>query len=192
MAYLQEATVRARAKRVSQRLQKSVETILGEAVAALETFDVFLSHSSAEPEEILLGIKDQLEEWGLSVYVDKYSDPQLSPDRVDKKTAEVLRMRLRQSNSLLYVYSRHSQKSRWMPWELGFFDGFKGAVGVIPVLNGEGCGFEGEEYLSLYPYVDEATMNGTDKKYLWINESKTKYARLDKWVKGRETILERS
>lgn len=192
MAYLQEAAVRARAKSVSQRLRKSVETILGEVGApALETFDVFLSHSSAEPEEILLGIKDQLEEAGLSVYVDKYSDPQLSPNRVDRETAELLRMRMRQSNSLLYVYSQHSQKSRWMPWELGFFDGLKGAVGVIPVLNGSDNKFKGEEYLNLYPYVDEEKMKGTDVNYLWINETRTSYARLDEWVKGREAIRER-
>jgi hypothetical protein len=92
MALLTESEVRARASRVTQRLQKSAGRVLKEDVAAAEdTFDIFLSHSSAEPEEILLGIKGLLEDTGLKVYVDKYSDPQLSPDNVTRQTAEILR-----------------------------------------------------------------------------------------------------
>jgi hypothetical protein len=127
MAYLTEDEVRKRAAPITRSLQKSAERVLSEAIASVnETFDVFLSHSSAEPDEILLGVKAILQDYGLSVYVDKYSDPQLSPDRVTPETAEVLRKRMRNSNTLLYVYSQHSRKSRWMPWELGFFDGLKG------------------------------------------------------------------
>src|SRR6266436_3180259 len=115
MALLTESEVRARASRVTQRVQKSAGRVLMEGRAALEdAFDIFLSHSSAEPEEILLGIRDLLEESGLKVYVDKYSDPQLSPDNVTRQTAEILRARMRQSQTLLYVYSQHSKKSRWM------------------------------------------------------------------------------
>lgn len=106
MAFLTESEVRARASRVTQRLQKSAGRVLAEDSAAVEdAFDIFLSHSSAEPEEILLGIKALLEDFGLKVYVDKYSDPQLSSDNVTRQTAEILRARMRQSQSLLYVHS---------------------------------------------------------------------------------------
>ncbi|TGS08549.1 outer membrane beta-barrel protein, partial [Mesorhizobium sp. M1C.F.Ca.ET.187.01.1.1] len=37
-------------------------------------------------------------------------------------TAELLRTRMRQSKTLIYVHSNNSPGSRWMPWELGFFD----------------------------------------------------------------------
>ena len=151
--------------------------------AASDTFDVFLSHSSAEPEEILLGIKALLEDIGLRVYVDKYSDPQISPDNVTTETAQILRSRMRQSHSLLYAYSKHSTKSRWMPWELGYFDGHKGRVGIIPVTRAQEEVFKGEEYLSLYPYVDRVgTQGGGDK--LWINRTSTEYAGLYEWTKG--------
>lgn len=189
MAYLTEAEVRARAMRVTHHLQKSAHAVLESAQAAPdETFDVFLSHSSAEPEEILLGVKAILEDRGLTVYVDKYSDPQLSPDNVTAETAEILRGRMRKSNSLLYVYSQHSRKSRWMPWELGFFDGLKGAVGILPVTLNQEETFKGEEYLNLYPHVDVATaVNGTEKR-LWINKSQKVYATLGGWAKGTEQI----
>src|SRR5208337_1355102 len=98
MAYLTESEVRERASRITQRVQKTAGRVLTEDHASdYATFDIFLSHSSSEPEELLLGIKLLLQDAGLTVYVDKYSDPQLSPNNVTKETAEILRTRMRQS-----------------------------------------------------------------------------------------------
>lgn len=192
MAYITESQVRARAALVTQPLQKSAGWVLKSCTASVdETFDVFLSHSSAEPEEILLGVKAMLEDVGLSVYVDKYSDPHLSPDKVTIETAEVLRGRMRQSNTLLYIYSQHSQKSRWMPWELGFFDGIKGDVGVLPVTLNQEETFKGEEYLNLYPYVDAVPAAGAITKSLWINKGQKTYAQLRGWARKTEAIRKR-
>ena len=131
MAYLTERTVRTRAATVTDSLRKSAGRVLSEARASAdELFDVSLSHSSAEPEEILLGVKSLLEDRGLSVYVDKYSDPQMSPDNISRDSARILRSRMRNSEFLLYVHSAYSKKSRWMSWELGFCDGLKGK-GII-------------------------------------------------------------
>jgi hypothetical protein len=192
MALLTEAQVTQKAT-IAKVLKKSTASeILTEAASADAKFDVFLSHSSAEPENILLGVKRYLEDEGLSVYVDKYNDPQLSPEEVTPDTAALLRTRMKASNALLYVHSRHSKKSRWMPWELGFFDGLKNRVGIIPIAQGEQAKFEGEEYLGLYPYVDSAKIEDTDKYALWINQTQQKYARLPGWLRGTEIIKRRA
>jgi hypothetical protein len=192
MAYLTESEVRTRASRVTQRLQKSAGRVLTEdRASAYDAFDVSLSHSSTEPEEILLGIKALLEDTDLKGYVDKYSDPQLSPDNVTPETAEILRGRMSQSHSLLYVCSRLSTKSRWMPWELGFLDGRKGRVGILPVTQNQENAFEGEEYLNLYPYVDRVRDNKGNDSF-WINRAYDEYARLSGWAKGTEEIRKRN
>lgn len=192
MAYLTESEVIARAAKVPRQIYKSEASISTEASSlADEFFDVFLSHSSAEPEVILRGVKAMLEDYGLSVYVDKYNDPQLSPGHVTPETAEILRNRMRHSNSLLYVYSKHSQRSRWMPWELGFFDGLKGSIGIIPITQNQEEFYRGEEYLNLYPYVDIARIHGSTTQKLWINKSSKEYAELSKWANGSETIRAR-
>ncbi len=189
MAFLTETEVRRRAAQVMQRRQKSAGSILFEDTASThQRFDVFLSHSSAEPEHILLGIKAMLEDRQLSVYVDKYSDPQLSPEDVTPDTANLLRDRMRSSNVLIYVYSQHSKASRWMPWELGFFDGLKGAVGILPITLDREDEFEREEYLGLYPYVDVALGADSGRQHLWIRETAGIYARLDLWATGKATI----
>jgi hypothetical protein len=120
-----------------------------------EKFDVFLSHSFLDAE-IILGVKTLLEAEGLRVYVDWIDDGQLDRSRVTSATAELLRRRMRNSRSLVYATSATSSQSKWMPWELGFFDGYRsGHVAILPLVPTSASGFKGQEYLGLYPYVED-------------------------------------
>jgi hypothetical protein len=120
-------------------------------VSPSSEFDVFLSHSSLDAESIA-GLALYFEEEGLSVYVDSVIDPQLSRERVTVETAALLKERMDHSQFLLYATSDSSPQSKWMPWELGYFDGSKpGKVGIIPLVRSPAAGFAGQEYRSLYP-----------------------------------------
>ena len=187
MTLLTESEVLSRASRMKSAALES----LAKAAPVDTTFDVFLSHSSNEPEEIVFGIKGYLEDAGLSVYLDCEADPQLSPERVTRDTAKILRSRLRASQSLLYVYSRHSKLSRWMPWELGFMDGASRSVGIAPVMQTASDTFDREEYLNLYPYLDRAAIKGQDTQSLWINNSSAEYANYVDWIRGNAKITKR-
>lgn len=57
MPLLTEAEVLARAARTTTLRKSTALESLTETAATNATFDVFLSHSSNEPENILLGIK---------------------------------------------------------------------------------------------------------------------------------------
>jgi hypothetical protein len=76
-----------------------------------------------------------------------------------------------------------------MPWELGFFDGLNGKVGVIPVSSSHEDSFEGEEYVSLYPYIDLAKAKGSKSMNLWINTSATIYGLLDEWIEQGNSAI---
>jgi hypothetical protein len=53
---------------------------------------------------------------------------------------------------LLFATTKASSSSKWMPWELGYFDGLRrDRVGIIPVVRSVGDTFKGQEYLGLYP-----------------------------------------
>lgn len=163
MAYFTKSEARAAAAR-TRGLQKSAgktsSRILQEsasAAALTARFDIFLSHSIADAE-IVLGIKQLLEETGLKVYVDWVEDAQLDRRAVTKETAAALRERMKQSKSLIYLSSESSSSSKWMPWELGYFDGFKpDGVAIMPVLENSTDTFKGQEYLGLYPIVRKNT-----------------------------------
>ena len=63
---------------------------------------------------------------------------------------------MRHSQSLVYATSAASSQSKWMPWELGYFDGFRpGFVAILPLVQSTGDDFSGQEYLGLYPYIED-------------------------------------
>jgi hypothetical protein len=180
MPILTEGQVRRAAQNAPGRSYKSVSKILQETRDSQATaFDVFLSHSKLD-SELVLGVKAILEERGQTVYVDWLDDPELDRSQVTARTAERLRQRMRQCRSLIYVYSRHAVASRWMPWELGYFDAQNGNVAVLPVAKTDSEGvYRGEEFVGLYPYVDigQATV--------WIHRTALDYAKITDWrVRG--------
>ncbi|MFC8752688.1 TIR domain-containing protein [Pseudomonas oryzihabitans] len=155
MAFFTQAEARKAAQQAI-RGSRSARDALNDAqknYKETDRFDIFLSHSMVDAE-LVLGIKVLLEAEGQKVYVDWIDDQALERDRVTAKTADVLRKRMRQSESLLYVATENAPKSKWMPWELGYFDGFKnGGVAILPVLDKSDSSFEGQEYLGLYPVI---------------------------------------
>ena len=141
---------------------------------------MFLSHSTSDAE-IILGVKGVLEDYGKSVYVDWLEDPQLDRANVTSRTAEVIRRRMRQCKSLVYVHSVNSGTSKWMPWELGYFDGFRRTVAIFPV-TATGGNYRGQEYLGIYPYIDEAKTIGGSANKIWVNKNSELSSRWDSWI----------
>ncbi|MBQ0711259.1 MULTISPECIES: TIR domain-containing protein [unclassified Ochrobactrum] len=192
MATFTEDEIKDAARVSTSSIKKTAKAILEEAsVAPPGGYDVFLSYSSHESDELILGVKNTLIKHGLAVYVDKFDDPHMKPNDVSKDTAETLRSRLRQSKSLLYLHSENSGLSMWMPWELGFFDGYRSKVAIFPITKTSRSTYVGQEYLGVYPYVGQAN-NTNGVKRLWIWEEKNKYAVYPSWVKGEKDITLRS
>jgi len=191
MPILTESEVRARAqksisndraKRGAFTIRKS-EEILREAaiLASAQTgFDMFLSHSIKDAE-LVLGVKGVLEDLGYKPYVDWIDDPSLDRSNVTPQTADVLRQRMRTSASLFYLTTSNADQSKWMPWECGYYDGYRAKVAILPIRSYVTSEFKGVEYLGLYPYC----IKGQDtlgKERLWIHRSSKSYTNYDHWV----------
>jgi hypothetical protein len=183
--YFTKAEARAAARGVTGRqFNASASGVLRKAMESIhdvQSFDIFLSHAVADAE-LVLGVKQLLEQQGAEVYVDWANDPQLDRAKVNAETAALLRQRMRQSKSLLYLATEAASSSKWMPWELGFFDGYQpGGVAIFPVLERETDIFVGQEYLGLYPKVtkDKFTSGIEDvfvedsKRWTTLREFKT-------------------
>jgi hypothetical protein len=166
MAYVTEAEVRLAAARATQPTYKSAATLLRESRDTVRTtFDVFLSHSYVD-QELVLGAKQLLEEKGLTVYVDWINDPLLDRREVTRATAEKIRGRMRQCRTLLYLHSVNATRSKWCPWELGYFDAFSHPgrrVFIFPV-TGSDRSYTTQEYLNLYDTVDIASIGVTTRR----------------------------
>lgn len=146
-------------------------------------FDIFLSHSFLDKEEVK-GIYKELTDMGFSVYVDWIIDPDLDRSKVTKETAELIRKRMKMSKTLLLAVSENAALSKWMPWELGYVDGNTSRCALLPISqdNRHRTEFTRAEYLLLYPYVKQALINYSINTY--ITESGHTYVSLKDWVKG--------
>lgn len=167
-------------------LYESAKTILMKSSDAPFTsqYDIFLSHSFKDAD-LIAKLKLILEDYGYSVYVDWLEDPQMNRDFVTKNTALILKMRMKQCKCLLYAVTGNSSNSKWMPWELGEFDGQKPQkVAILPVqLDGYRTNaYSGQEYLGIYPYITRDKIEGKNKDALWIRTDEQTYVIFDVWL----------
>jgi hypothetical protein len=120
-----------------------------------KTYDIFLSHSYLDSGDILM-LSEFLQINGYSVYVDWLIDIDMKRTDVSSETAKTIRDRMKSCRCLLFAASDNSSTSRWMPWELGYFDGKNGKVAIIHVTEKRpfSGAVTGQEYLDLYEVID--------------------------------------
>lgn len=165
----------------------SAQAVLNEGriTDSSKMYDIFLSHSSKDMD-LIAGLKLILEDLGYSVYVD-WNDNQLNPNNVTPETAEVLRERMLQCKSLLYAFSENAANSKWMPWELGYFDALKNSrVAVLPITQTAKYSYKGSEFVGVYYFIQiDPTTDG--KSALWVHDG-GKYINYKYWLEGKNPI----
>lgn len=175
------------AKQQFKRVGKMTDRILKEEAASAtdyEKFDIFLSHASKDAE-LVLGTKAILEGLGHKVYVDWIDDAQLDRSNVSTETAELLRKRMRQSNSLIWMATDAASESKWMPWELGYFDGFKPKhVAILPLTDSATDSFRGQEYLALYPVITQDQYKGSTTTDVFVESKGNEWSTLKNFARG--------
>ena len=195
MAYITEQEIRARferARREANTRYFSATEVLNESQQisdSIKEYDIFLSHSS-DDDDLIAGLKLILQtDFGFNVYVD-WNDPQLNPNRVSPETASILRERMSRCKSLVYAFSENAKDSKWMPWELGYFDGMKKSmVAVLPIEMVNSRNIKGSEYVGLYNVIDFApTEEGA--KGIWVNDG-SKYVSFERWLSGKKPFVHR-
>ncbi len=94
-------------------------------------FDVFISHSVSN-SQIVDHFVHLLNDVGLVAFVDWKSDKEdLSRSKTNQYSADVLRLRMRQSKCLILIRTKESDSSAWVSWELGYFSALERPVAVM-------------------------------------------------------------
>jgi len=119
-------------------------------------FDYFISHSIRD-KEYVEGLYKILTQQGKRVYVDWIVDKALDREQVNENTALILRQRMDHSNVLLYAISENASQSKWMPWELGYFDAKKNkqSVKILPITDYAWDSFTDQEFTKIYDKIDK-------------------------------------
>jgi hypothetical protein len=131
-----------------------------------DIFHIFLSHSSKDTPAIR-ALVERWKSWDFRVFAD-IEDEQLkeaaAENRVDATVSEHLRKTIRNCLIFVFVASKKSMKSGWMPWELGLAHGAVGRVHVYQLDDVDLSKVRGREYLALYE--DYRFDETTDERYL--------------------------
>lgn len=133
-------------------------------------FDIFLSHSFLD-KDIIEGVFIELTKLGYKTYVDWIIDPKLDRNNVTRETAKIVRQRMSQSACLFHATSQNSSSSKWMPWETGWKDGNNKKVAILPITDTQQEKFNGQEFLSLYPYISQEIVRGNSQMLIVSPES---------------------
>ncbi len=107
--------------------------------------------------------------------------------KVTKRTADLLRQRMKRCKALLYASSPSAPSSLWMPWETGYFDGHLGRVAILPVFESDphDTQFRGQEYLASIPTSSRKEPLRRKQVTLWVHEDENTYVSAAKWLEGK-------
>ncbi|MFC0684018.1 toll/interleukin-1 receptor domain-containing protein [Novosphingobium clariflavum] len=145
----------------------------------------FLSHSSKD-RELVAGATLILENHGAQVYIDEI-DPEMPPT-TSRKTADILKSRIRDTKRFVLLASSNSKDSRWVPWELGYADGHKGTgrIAVFPAVDvWYDTDWTSQEYLGLYDRIIWGDIVGReDAMWIVLNEEANTAISLRQWLQG--------
>jgi hypothetical protein len=161
--------------------------ILLEHYLKSESFDIFLSHSFLDKEEVE-GIYIELTSIGFTVYVDWMVDPELDRSNVTKQSAALVRQRMKSSRALVLAISTNASTSKWMPWELGFMDGYVSKCAIIPVSKDDNPpkDYKGFEYLTLYPFIKKVGQGDSRPETLFVINDAYEYVTFGDWLSSNK------
>ncbi|GAA0863749.1 hypothetical protein GCM10009115_15480 [Sphingopyxis soli] len=135
----------------STRFRVHVTKAMVEEARTRNAKTVFLCHSHKD-EQYVKGFVQLLNDAGWDAYVD-WMDHDMPP-RPNRKTAENIQRRIKQSTYFMFLATPNAMKSRWCPWEIGYADGVKQSDRIFVAATRDGGGIHGNEYLDLYRRVN--------------------------------------
>ncbi|OUS06315.1 hypothetical protein A9Q96_10100 [Rhodobacterales bacterium 52_120_T64] len=155
MAFLRDSDIRARAQNRAKREGVTIEEAMRRASQRRHSrYDIFLSQTIRDAE-VVLGVYDYLIDKGFIVFCDWIDAPDSDQNEVTPANAAFIRKTMNTCDTLLFLDTETADQSLWMCWELGWFDGRRGPVGILPILKSGESFYRGREFLGLYPYVEE-------------------------------------
>lgn len=102
-----------------------------------DPFDIFLSHSMKD-KRLVFGVYLILtEDFGKNVYIDWIVDPFLSDtrDKVALRNIRLLQIRMRQSRNLNLLKTSNYSVSKWVAWEIGYFNGKSNNLYILRIYD---------------------------------------------------------
>lgn len=119
---------------------------------------VFLSHSHHD-KAVIAEAKTFFEGLGISVYVD-WADKTM-PEQTNGLTAQKIKRQIQKNDKFVLLATNNAISSKWCNWEVGIGDTFKlptDKICILPLADNR-LTWEGNEYLQIYPRIEQSEYN---------------------------------
>ena len=131
---------------------------------------VFISHKHDDLEELSGFISYLKEEYNVIPYIDSMDKGM--PKNTCAETAERIKMVIGNCQKFILLGTNKALFSKWCNWEVGIADKTKlpnNNMAILPMLDDNKGFYLGNEYLEIYPYIEETINIYDNKKYLAVN-----------------------
>ncbi|PUV24157.1 toll/interleukin-1 receptor domain-containing protein [Sphingobacterium athyrii] len=131
---------------------------------------VFLSHSHHD-KKLIAEAKTFFENLGISIYVD-WADETM-PQRTSGVTAQNIKGQIRKNDKFILLATNDAITSKWCNWEVGIGDTYKLAndkICILPLADNR-LTWQGNEYLQIYPRIEESEYTRDYFKIIYPNKS---------------------
>jgi hypothetical protein len=146
-------------------------------------YDIFLTHTGI-PLPLLYILTCLIEEMGFSVFVDPFNLKEVPLKAGIKDHIKQLKEKMPHCDCLLIAAAAHATESTLISWLLGYYESLKKKVAVIPIFEKDinTIDFNGNGFLSMYPYIGVAKSVQDGKKTLWIMKNRKEYINIEHWM----------
>ena len=127
-------------------------------------------------------------EYHIEPYID--SMDKKMPDETCVETAERIKEVINYSEKFILLATNAAIASKWCNWEVGIADKLKFSsnnMAILPMLEDKDALYKGNEYLELYPYIEESIFQYSGK-CLGVNirtEDGRKWITLKSWLENK-------
>ena len=149
---------------------------------------VFISHKHDDLEELEGFISYLNKEYNIIPYIDSMDKGM--PKNTCAETAERIKMVIGNCQKFILLATNKALFSKWCNWEVGIADKTKlpmNNMAILPMLDDNSNFYYGNEYLEIYPYIEETINILGNKKYLAVvihtKEGKKRVSLRD-WLNG--------
>lgn len=146
---------------------------------------VFISHKHSDLSDVKGFLSYLNENYKAILYID--SMDRKMPNMTNAETAVRIKSVIESCDKFILLATNNALRSKWCNWEVGIADKSKYSfhnMAILPMYERGSVRFEGNEYLQIYPYIDDV-INVHDQNELvvkYLEGKEQKMVPLKEWL----------
>lgn len=145
-------------------------TFSASSISSASGITVFISHKHDDLEDLQGFISYLQNDYNIIPYIDSMDKGM--PKKTCAETATRIKSVIGNCQKFILLATNKALYSKWCNWEVGIADKTKlptNNMAILPMKDDNSSFYSGNEYLEIYPYIEEVAELYGSRKYLAVN-----------------------